>query len=212
MRPAGRRYFYAKARRTSGCTRAGAADVVALIQVVCAGRVNLAFDGNSNKFAIQWKKESDVVYFSDAPRFELLDDGTIYSMAGTQRNCAGMAGIHVLITETSTGTLTFGPEPDTTVIGERPGRAVVGSQLAEELRDATFRGVRGAIEGTSLTIGVHFEILDALVHEVDARASKFREAGWGAMKGWLDLRYPGAWQPSPDDDTPPSLSNSLHAP
>ena len=45
--------------------------------------------------------------FSDAARFEVLSDGTVYARAGVQTNCGGIAGIHVRILLNPSGVVTF---------------------------------------------------------------------------------------------------------
>jgi hypothetical protein len=134
------------------------------------------------------------MHFGQAPRFEILADGTIIARAGTQTNCGGIAKIHIRITARSDGMLTFGPDFDVSWTGDRYGSAVPGCAVPEEYRQAIFRGARSAFDHCDARIGAHFELIDALVHPVDARESRFGQAAFQAMKGWLDLNFPGCWK------------------
>jgi hypothetical protein len=124
--------------------------------------------------------------FSNAPRFEVLADGTIYARAGVQTNCGGIAGIHVRIMPNPSGEVAFtaaeGPHPH-----DKGWVAVPGAAVPAPYREAISSGARQALEQHGATVGVSFELLDALVHPVDANAAKFCYAGWSAMHGWLEL-------------------------
>ena len=129
--------------------------------------------------------------FSYAPRFEVLADGTLYARAGVQTNSAGVAGVHVRITPDTSGEITF------RLAGEAPteggyGVAVPGTAVPAAFRDALFQGAREAFEAHAPGVGVCFELIDALVHPVDANESKFVAAGVTAVEGWLDLYARGS--------------------
>jgi hypothetical protein len=126
------------------------------------------------------------MHFGQAPRFEILADGTIVARAGTQTNSGGIARVHVRITANSDGVLTVGPEFDSTCTDDRYGATVPGYAVPEVYRQAAFNGAQSAFEHCDAGIGAHFELIDALVHVVDARESKFQQAAFLAMKGWLD--------------------------
>jgi hypothetical protein len=128
--------------------------------------------------------------FSNAPRFEARPDGTIYARAGVQTNCGGIAGILVRIQVNPAGSVVFTPSGDSPPVDEQYGSPVRGVNVPREYRNAVYRGAREALAYRGLTIGVTFELIEALVHEVDARESKFFMAGCTAMAGWLDLQFP----------------------
>jgi hypothetical protein len=120
-------------------------------------------------------------------RFQVLEDGTIVARAGTQNNCAGIAQIHVKIIATSDGCITFGLEFDPTWPGEPFGVDVPGCAIPEEYRQAIFHGATAAFDQYNAGVGVHYEIISAWIHLVDARENKFYEAGFHSLKGWLDI-------------------------
>lgn len=126
--------------------------------------------------------------FGSAPRFELRADGTLYARAGAQTNCAGIAGIHARITPAPAPGIVFlvaaGADPH----DDGYGPAVPASAVPAAYREAVFRGAREAYEQSGAQIGVCFELLDALVHVVDARERQFAAAGATALRGWLEGR------------------------
>lgn len=124
----------------------------------------------------QWRRD----------QFQVLNDGSVYARVGAQTNCAGIAGVHARIIPTETGALTFAASRDPEWLGGTYGSAVPGAAMPEEYRSATFEGAREAYHASGVSAGLHFELLDAAVHEVDANERKFREAGWVAMAGWLE--------------------------
>jgi hypothetical protein len=126
--------------------------------------------------------------FSNAPRFEQLSDGTYYARAGVQTNCGGIAGIHVRIQPIAADTIACSVSDDTGEHDSGYGTAVPGSAMHAEYRDAVFAGAREAFDNSGCTIGVSFQLIDALVHAVDANSSKFKLAGSAAMIGWLRLQ------------------------
>jgi len=120
-------------------------------------------------------------------QFKFLDDGSVYARAGTQTNCGGIAGVHARIIPTETGSLTFSAFQDPEWLGGDYGPEVPGASMPEIYREAAFEGAREAYREFGVSAGLHFELLDALVHMVDANMWKFRDAGWAAMTGWLEL-------------------------
>jgi hypothetical protein len=128
------------------------------------------------------------MHFGQAPRFKVRSDGTIVARAGTQMNCGGIALLHIRISPNTLGVLTFGPEFDPAWESDRYGPQVPGNAIPEVYRQAAFEGAVDAFKAFGTGSGAHFELLDALVHEVDAREVKFREAGYHAMEGWLQSR------------------------
>ena len=67
------------------------------------------------------------------------------------------------------------------------GSAVPGSAVPSELREAFFRGARLAFDENPRQVGVTFELIDALVHAVDANQRMFETVGARAVTAWLDL-------------------------
>lgn len=126
--------------------------------------------------------------FSNAPRFEHLADGTYYARAGTQTNCGGIAGIHVRIHPIAAPTIVCSVSDHTGEHDAGYGCAVPGSAMHAEYRDAVFAGAREALESTGCAVGVAFQLIDALVHTVDASPSMFKLAGSEAVIGWLRLQ------------------------
>jgi hypothetical protein len=127
--------------------------------------------------------------FSNAPRFEVLADGTIYVRAGVQTNCGGIAGIHVRIMLNQTGEVAFTAAKCDHPHADGYGVAVPGGAIPAPYREAIYSGARQALEEHGASLGVSFELLDALVHPVDAKIAKFHQAGWSAMHGWLQLDH-----------------------
>jgi len=125
--------------------------------------------------------------FSNAPRFELLSDGTLYARAGVQTNSGGIAGIHVRITTKATPGIIFLMAAHEDQHIDDYGSAVPGSAVPVSYRDAVFQGAHDAFDQSNLDAGVCFELLDALVHPVDARERQFALAGMTVMRGWLEL-------------------------
>lgn len=126
--------------------------------------------------------------FGDFPRFEQLADGTYYARAGVQTNCGGIAGIHVRIHPIAADTIACSVSDNTGEHDSGYGKAVPGSAMHDEYRDAVFEGAREACESAGCNIGVSFQLIDALVHMVDANPSMFKLAGTVAMIGWLRLQ------------------------
>ena len=117
----------------------------------------------------------------------LLSDGTIYARAGTKTTCGGIAGIHVRITPSESGITEFTATEGEGWEGDEYGSEVPGSVVPEPYREAVYAGARQALEDLRPGLAVRFELIDALVHLVDARTSRFRTAGCTAMTGWLEL-------------------------
>lgn len=129
-----------------------------------------------------------MTHFGEQPRFELLGDGTVIARAGTQTNCGGIAKIHARLSADDSGVLTFvvaGPI-DAPIVYD--GSHVPGSSVPREYREAAERGVRQAFEERHPPYGVRFELIEALVHAVDANERKFERAGHGALLGWIERR------------------------
>ena len=118
--------------------------------------------------------------------FCISKDGTIYVQAGVQTNCAGFAGIHVRISPNTTGEILFhtaDSEGGEHIDGY--GFRVPGASIPECFRDAIFEGAAKAFEKSEIKIGVVFELLDAIVHEIDATESRFKQAGYVAVERWF---------------------------
>jgi hypothetical protein len=124
--------------------------------------------------------------FSGHSQFNLLAGGTIVSRNGVQTNCGGIAKIHVRITLNSVKGITFQVSNQNGEHHEGYGIAVPGAAVPVYFREAVFNGAQEAFEQSNLDMGVCFELLDAFVHMVDARESRFQVAGWVAMTGWLE--------------------------
>jgi hypothetical protein len=119
----------------------------------------------------------------------MLADGTIYARAGVQTNCGGIAGVHVRIMPDPSGEVAFAAAEGGHPHENGYGVAVPGSAVPAPFREAIYSGARQALEQHGAAVGVSFVLLDALVHPVDANATKFRYAGWSAMHGWLELDH-----------------------
>ena len=125
--------------------------------------------------------------FGNLPRFEILDDGTIRARAGVQTNCGGIAAIHVRISPNGTNGISFRVSEDDGVHENGFGPTVPASAIAPELREAIFEGAESAFENSEIKLGIDFELLDAYVHYIDYRESKFKAAGSTAVYEWLEL-------------------------
>lgn len=126
--------------------------------------------------------------FNGRPRFEQLQDGTYYARAGVQTNCGGIAGIHVRIQSTIADTLVCSMSDAAGEHDSGYGVVVPASAVHVDYRDAVFAGAREAYDNSGCNIGVSFQLIDALVHQVDANLSKFHLAGSTAMMGWLTIQ------------------------
>ena len=135
-------------------------------------------------------------YFSDAPRFEQLPDGTYYARAGVQTNCGGIAGIHVRISPAPAGQLELSVSAHDGEHDDGFGFAVPGAAVPPVFRNAILQGAREAFEREGPQLGASLELIDALVHMIDARESKFWLAGYTAMESWL-RRQAESDDPSP---------------
>lgn len=126
--------------------------------------------------------------FSNGSQFKLLADGTIRARAGVQSNCAGIAVIHARITLNTTKEILIRVSGREGEHDSGFGFAVPASAIPAVFREAVFEGAKQAFHDSETNFGIVFELLDALVHEIDARESKFKLAGYSAVKGWLELQ------------------------
>jgi hypothetical protein len=125
-------------------------------------------------------------YWEQKPRFEIKDDGTIVSRMGTQTNCGGIASIRARLARTSGTGITFCATQKPDWEGGKFGALVPGSAMPSSMREAVFEGAQAAYQRLGLNEGFLFELIEALVHPVDARDSKFRLAGEQAFTRWLE--------------------------
>ena len=130
--------------------------------------------------------------------FGFLPDGTILARNGTQANCGGIAKIHVRISLTSKKGITFRASDHEGEHDDGYGLAVPGAAVPVYLREAVFKGVQDVFEESNVDAGICFELLDAFVHMVDARESRFEAAGRIAMQGWLKQYTDGLNQVAED--------------
>ena len=130
--------------------------------------------------------------FASKPHFEILPDGTFYARHGVQTNCAGIAAVHLRIELNSSGCLTI-QMSDSTASTYDSYAAVPGSAVPKNLTDAFFRGVQIAFDEHANGIGASVELIDALVHPVDANPGEFTVVGITAMNRWLELRAPESY-------------------
>lgn len=131
--------------------------------------------------------------FGSLPRFEWVGDGLARARAGVQTNCAGVSEILVrfqLVEEAGfTGRTTPAAEPDDPEASHE-GRHVPAHLVDPTLVEAVFDGARGALEQSGVDVGLELTLVEAMVHMVDARPQRFREAGAEAVRRWLaDGRY-----------------------
>lgn len=127
------------------------------------------------------------MHFSMKQRFKILEDGTIYASAGVQTNCAGVAGVHFRISLCETQGLQFIPCDDPSWDGDEYGKSVPGIRVPPDLIAATQKGCEQAYQESGLASGIIVEFLDAFVHVVDARATKFKEAALRCVKEWIQM-------------------------
>lgn len=126
-----------------------------------------------------------MAYSSIYSSFGFLPDGTILARNGTQANCGGIAKIHVRISLNSAKGITFRASDHDGEHDEGYGMAVPGAYVPVEFREAVFKGAQDVFEESTRNSGVCFELLDAFVHMVDARESRFEAAGKIAVREWL---------------------------
>lgn len=122
--------------------------------------------------------------------FKILDDKTISVRTGSQHNCSGMAIIQVKITARPQKEICFQPAQLQSEPAETYGFKVAAAAIPQIFRQAAFDGAREAFDMSAAETGINFELLSATVHEVDANQRRFKEAGFVAVKGWLELARP----------------------
>lgn len=130
-----------------------------------------------------------MVPFDATTRFKILNDGLLYASSGVQTNCGGIAAILARIEESDSDVIEF-------IAAEKKGWEgnpdadvdVPGSRMPELFRSAIFKGALSVFQQNGITRGVCFILIEALVHEIDARESKFFEAGSRLAEGWISLR------------------------
>jgi len=120
--------------------------------------------------------------FGTKPRFEVLADDTVVSRVGTQLNCGGIAQVHLRITRSKLAVFEFSLA-DSPAEASSASDTVPAIEVPTDLRGAIEEGAREAWNGSG--VGLHVELLDALVHPVDANCQMFRIAGREAVLGWL---------------------------
>jgi hypothetical protein len=121
-------------------------------------------------------------------RFEIQEDGTIVARAGVQTNCSGIAAVRIRITSTEDTGIVFSLSQKE-FNNERLGDLVVsGKAIPEAYKTAVFKGAQDAYEESGLSKGVQFELIEALVHPIDARELRFMEVGKTAVNGWVEHR------------------------
>jgi hypothetical protein len=64
--------------------------------------------------------------------------------------------------------------------------AVPGKAVPAVYRDAVFDGAQMAFDTRPVDIGVRFELINALVHPVDANPGKFKMAGATVLNSWFE--------------------------
>ena len=130
-----------------------------------------------------------MVPFDTTTRFKVMNDGLLYASSGVQTNCGGIAAILARIEESDSDAIEF-------IAAEKEGWQgnpdadfdVPGGRVPELFRSAVFKGALSAFQQHGITRGICFILIEALVHAIDARESKFFEAGSRLADGWLSLR------------------------
>ena len=129
-----------------------------------------------------------MIPFDAINRFKTLDNGLLYSSAGVQTNCGGIAAILVKIERVKSKTLEFFAEDNDDWEGNIDSDSdVPGARVRTEYREAVFSGARKAFDNAEIVRGYRFILIEALIHPVDSREIKFYEAGYRVMQGWLNL-------------------------
>lgn len=139
-----------------------------------------------------------MAYSSIYSSFGFLPDGSIKARYGTQTNCGGIAIIHVRISLNSEKGIIFQASNHEGEHDDGYGWAVPGAAVPVQFREAVFKGAQNIFEESNVNTGICFELLDAFVHMVDARESKFELAGNIAMRGWLEQYTDGLSQLAAD--------------
>jgi hypothetical protein len=117
---------------------------------------------------------------------KFLEDGTILARAGTQTNCGGLAVIGVNITENEMGILRFFTSDFECEHEDGYGMKVAGAKVPVYFREYIFAGAKEAFVELVIKKGIDFELVNALVHQIDARESKFQIAGRLAVTFWFE--------------------------
>ncbi len=118
--------------------------------------------------------------------FAMADDGTITARAGSQLNCAGIARIRARITGGDRPGIRLLASEAADWEGGEYGSHVPGSAMPSFCREAVYEGAKGAYAESGLAGGIEIELIDALVHPVDANRRVFRAAGAAAVLGWIE--------------------------
>lgn len=123
--------------------------------------------------------------FNTSYRFKILEGDTYYASAGTQTNCSGIAAIVARIEQVQgLPEIQYSVSHSGKTDYAQGSSIVPGGNVPKEYRDAVFKGAADAFEHCGISQGYSFVLLEALVHPVDAREMKFREAGARLVCGW----------------------------
>ncbi|WLQ16698.1 hypothetical protein O5O45_12295 [Hahella aquimaris] len=123
--------------------------------------------------------------FDANQRFKQLDEGLLYASAGVQTNCSGIAAILVRICSIDSLTLEYKAVTEPKLDDSEALGLFSGEQTPKAYVEAVFDGAREMFRAAQINGGYRVELVQTLIHPVDARVIKFREAGMRAARGWL---------------------------
>lgn len=117
---------------------------------------------------------------------KLLDDGNVYVRFGTQTNCGGLVVIVVKITENDSDEIRFFTTDFECEHEDRYGMLVAGAKVPVYFRESIFAGAKESFENSKMKKGIDFELVNAMVHQIDANERKFFGAGRIALDFWFE--------------------------
>lgn len=127
-----------------------------------------------------------MIPFDTVDRFKILDNGLLYSSAGVQTNCGGIAAILAKIEKVDFEGVEFIAAGNEFWSGDIDSdRDVPGLMMREIYRNAVFDGAKRIFDENKITSGHRFVLVEAMMHSVDSRVTRFREAGMRVVDGWL---------------------------
>ena len=120
--------------------------------------------------------------------FKVIHEGLLYSSAGTQSNCAGIAAILGSVVKTNSKDIEFTVQDYEHWSGDVDNDGYVpGARVREVYRNAVFEGAKEAFEVNGITSGYKFTLVEAMMSAVDSNPNKFSEAGKRMVEEWLKL-------------------------
>jgi hypothetical protein len=128
-----------------------------------------------------------MIPFDTVNRFKILDDGLLYSSAGVQTNCGGIAAIIAKIERIDSECMEFIAVDNENWNGNIDSDGdVPGLRMREIYRNSVFDGAKYIFDKNGIYCGYRFVLVEAMMHPIDSMLTKFREAGMRLVDGWIN--------------------------